>query len=492
MPAGLASFFFVLTVTSKAEPDSSEESRPLASLDERRLASLPIFQTHTWNGANVVPESDIEYRDQGTLDFYSRLVRASEASDTAPTASAGGMLPVMRTGRSDKSVSNLDVSGMIPILRSGRSDGLVPQMRTGRMDSSMSSMVPIMRTGRSDGLVPLMRTGRSSSASGELPLPVVYRTSRSREGMIPILRPGRSTYKNSFGHRVTYPSVSLHDFNSINAITTNHLDQHDRRRKRSIKRTNLNETNLLDADAGENVIIAWLSSSSNDDRVSTSSNCNDKAYINKKTRNKGKKSYYFNDDVSMFNRQTRQLIPNPRVGRRSDPNFHRLLFGNFATFTSATKSVKPILGPYFALTNSIEDESGPIMESSFDPIDLQVRAVYIPRFGKRGNSGTLSSLSSSSSSPANSAAALVSALKRASFQPRIGRSGILFQPRLGRASLDTWSDDSLPVDAMDETLMDTRSLRASFQPRIGRSVPSSKASIASPSSSSDSSSVSSA
>lgn len=100
------------------------------------------------------------------------------------------------------------------------------------------------------------------------------------------------------------------------------------------------------------------------------------------------------------------------------------------------------------------------MESSFDPIDLQVRAVYIPRFGKRG--------SSVPSSP-NSAAALASALKRASFQPRIGRSGILFQPRLGRASMDTWSDDSIP-DTLEDSLMDTRSLRASFQPRIGRSV----------------------
>lgn len=118
-----------------------------------------------------------------------------------------------------------------------------------------------------------------------------------------------------------------------------------------------------------------------------------------------------------------------------------------------------LVGPYFALTSSVEDDSASLLESSFDPIDLQVRAVYIPRFGKRFNSN---------SAPAGPAASLK---KASSFQPRIGRSGVFYQPRLGRSSLDTFADADVYDTFTDDFSLDPRSSRSTaFQPRIGRSV----------------------
>ena len=112
--------------------------------------------------------------------------------------------------------------------------------------------------------------------------------------------------------------------------------------------------------------------------------------------------------------------------------------------------------------------------SFFDPIDLQLRAMYIPRFGKR------------------SPATLTDMWKKSTFQPRIGRSN--FQPRVGRADLldSSFQPESLRdmfeeepsvskevsyghrVPSRDSILSSyfnpIRPVRASFQPRIGRSA----------------------
>ncbi|XP_054164752.1 uncharacterized protein LOC128962405 [Oppia nitens] len=111
---------------------------------------------------------------------------------------------------------------------------------------------------------------------------------------------------------------------------------------------------------------------------------------------------------NLFQRNARQLIPAPRVGRsghKSHNNHIQLLSG---------------------YSNSDDNDM------MVDPIDLQLRAAFIPRLGKRTTYKPIDRLSDSDDT-----------YKRAaSFTPRIGRAA--FTPRIGK--------------------------RASFVPRIGRSV----------------------
>lgn len=268
-------------------------------MDENRLASSSsssnFLNNHDWIDVAAASDAQNEYRDDfSQFDFYNRIVRSDDKS-------APGMLPVMRTGRSDPTVLRSDVTGMLPIFRAGRSESMVPMMRTGRMDNSMmSSMVPLMRTGRSDGIVPMMRTGRSSTP-GLVPFP---RTGRSaKEGMIPILRQGRSGIAKLFNNYYFYTTdchPSLHETNNSKQNVMNQQQKqlpHDERDKSSIEqKENENETKI-DFDDENNLIIAWLLSNSNNDDEMVS-----KKYSNSITS-------------STFKEHKRQLIPSPRFGR---------------------------------------------------------------------------------------------------------------------------------------------------------------------------------
>lgn len=107
------------------------------------------------------------------------------------------------------------------------------------------------------------------------------------------------------------------------------------------------------------------------------------------------------DEQDFFQRNVRQLIPSPRVGR------------------SATKLNDALIAGF----GSDYDLN--------DPIDVQLRAAFIPRLGKRANNNNVYGSDQ-----------WLRDLRAAAFTPRIGRAA--FTPRIGK--------------------------KASFVPRIGRSV----------------------
>ena len=109
-------------------------------------------------------------------------------------------------------------------------------------------------------------------------------------------------------------------------------------------------------------------------------------------------------EQDFFHRNARQLIPVPRVGR-SDNTYVQLISG----------------------LNSAEEDD------MVDPIDLrQLRAAFIPRLGKRGNSQTYDQLSDLED-VYKRAAAFTPRIGRAAFTPRIGKKSA-FVPRIGRSS----------------------------------------------------------
>lgn len=248
----------------------------------------------------------------------------------------------------------------------------------------------------------------SDELSGELakrqlvPLPRVGRAfwQMKRQGIIPSPRVGRSdpslTWQLAIAEAINNQNAK--HFQPMHVLPTSSRPSNDRQKR----------------------------SPQDQSEGTSASSASDELEMNKTFRD-----WLSNSNSGMtFNRNTRQLIPAPRVGRRSSGDYPNKGFDPVA-----------LLGSYFAAANSGEEDGS---EGS-DPIDLQLRAVYIPRFGKRAPYG---------SAPF---------LKRAAFTPRIGRA-VAFTPRLGRSS---WDDEA-------EDILEGRPARAAFTPRIGRSVRSEK------------------
>ncbi|CAG2176040.1 unnamed protein product [Oppiella nova] len=113
----------------------------------------------------------------------------------------------------------------------------------------------------------------------------------------------------------------------------------------------------------------------------------------------------FDVNPNFFERNVRQLIPAPRVGRSA--NTH-------------TNEMRLISG-----YNTVDDDD-------VDPIDLQLRAAFIPRLGKRTTHKSLDQ-SIDSDDIYKRAAAFTPRIGRAAFTPRIGKKAS-FVPRIGRSS----------------------------------------------------------
>ncbi|KAI1297275.1 hypothetical protein HDE_04768 [Halotydeus destructor] len=304
------------------------------------------------------------------------------------------VVPMARYGR----------ASVIPAPRVGRGGMVAPRVGRGGLVAPRVGRGGMVapRVGRGGLVAP--RVGRAFydyelfKRQGIIPGPRVGRT----VGVIPSPRVGRS-FPN-------YRDMMHFDFNSMkhdgdndnddddysSASSSNNNASHNvQRRKRSILEANDDEGIMTPS--GENIskdIRDWLMNGMSEHVLVPS---------------------------STFRRTVRQIIPSPRVGRRSD----RQPF-----------DLNKFLGSYFTVASN-EDEG----TDSSDPIDLQLRAVYIPRFGKRAPGGHL---------------------KRAAFTPRIGRA-VSFTPRLGRSSWDLGEPE-------DELFYEQRPLRGSFTPRIGRSV----------------------
>ena len=103
-------------------------------------------------------------------------------------------------------------------------------------------------------------------------------------------------------------------------------------------------------------------------------------------------------DVSQgfFQRNTRQLIPAPRVGRSG---------------ITHKNQIQLISG-----LNSAEDDD------MIDPIDLQLRAAFIPRLGKRSSLKGWNQLYDLDDPYKRASAAFTPRIGRAAFTPRIGKN----------------------------------------------------------------------
>jgi len=111
----------------------------------------------------------------------------------------------------------------------------------------------------------------------------------------------------------------------------------------------------------------------------------------------------------LFRRHARQLIPAPRVGKR------------FGASDSRTHLNNALLSGLSASASTDED--------SFDPIDLQVRAAFVPRIGKRFEE-TFGYSDGNINEFLKRAAAFTPRIGRAAFTPRIGKKAA-FTPRIG-------------------------------------------------------------
>ena len=377
------------------------------------------------------------------------MMRAGRSEGMVPMMRAGrseGMVPMARAGRSE---------GMVPMMRAGRSEGMVPMMRAGRSDG----IVPFPRAGRSDGMLPMLRAGRSDNADGMVPMPragrsegmvPMMRAGRS-EGMLPMMRAGRSDGLVPMA-RAGRSDGMLPLMRAGRSVSSAGSEMHVRSRRsipvmiieRASSSASANESN---ADARSNKSTADDENDSAEDLLDDIS-----LLVDSQTDEDDE------DELTGMKRFPRQIIPLPRVGRRSDPS----LKATAVTVTAARRSHRirhlllpheiHILTPLSGLASSASLDDG--SESGYydDPIDLQLRAMYIPRFGKR----SFSALSPILKKGGN----------KGTFQPRIGRGS--FQPRVGRAGEGWLMADDADYLTLDD-LMDMRSLRA-FQPRIGRSA----------------------
>lgn len=406
---------------------------------------LPIMRAGRSEGLMPFPRAG---RSDGLMPFP----RAGRSEGLMPFPRAGrsdGLMPFPRAGRSEGLMpfprAGRSSEGLVPMPRTGRSDGLVPIMRAGRSDGLM----PFPRAGRSDGMLPFPRAGRSDGGQGLLPMP---RAGRSDPGMLPMPRAGRSLPSDCIDPTDCYEMHESNfdgDTNSLENMDSVSVQRFLDRSKRSVS---LNESLKKDENATQTVAAHK--------NVPTTSENNSTEGTNEFILNGMtivlKPSLIMNDDDDVIGRRLmeRQWIEFEQKGfsfRYPLPSYPLL-------------SMMPSGAPssnFFS--NSLEDEMEP---SNLNPIDLQLRAVYIPRIGKR------TMVTSYGGNPRLSTAEW---LKRAgvsstgpAFQPRIGRSSF-FQPRTGRSG--PTEDDDLNVD---EVILDGRPARSSFTPRIGRSVKSQK------------------
>ncbi|CAG2108013.1 unnamed protein product [Medioppia subpectinata] len=119
----------------------------------------------------------------------------------------------------------------------------------------------------------------------------------------------------------------------------------------------------------------------------------------------------FDVNPYFFERNARQLIPAPRVGR------------SVASTNTHTNQMQLLSG-----YNSADDDD------VVDPIDLQLRAAFIPRLGKRTTHKTsYDQYSDSADDMFKRAAAFTPRIGRAAFTPRIGKKAS-FTPRIGRSA----------------------------------------------------------
>jgi hypothetical protein len=116
---------------------------------------------------------------------------------------------------------------------------------------------------------------------------------------------------------------------------------------------------------------------------------------------------WMNDHI--YQRQARQLIPVPRFGR------------------SGSTALKNQLISGLSSSNS---------DDMLDPIDLQLRAAFIPRLGKRTNNKLNANIDQKLWEDINEelkrTVALIPRVGRAAFVPRIGKKAA-FVPRIGRS-----------------------------------------------------------
>ena len=431
---------------------------------------LPLLRTGRSEGLLPMPRSG-RSSDQGLVP----MPRTGRSEGMLPFPRAGrseGMLPFPRAGRSE---------GMLPFPRAGRSEGMLPFPRAGRSEG----MLPFPRAGRSEGMLPFPRAGRSSNL-GMLPMPRTGRSEgivpfprsgRSTDGLVPMPRAGRSlsTYSYPDCSSESTDCIEMHDSLDPNLESENDdsVDNYDNPLQRILDRSkrSMNETSLTESSSQNETDLAKSVDSIKNSENETSSE----------------------DDESnrfVLNGMTIVLKPKPRImnpvsnddmmtlvadaAGRERLERHWIEFEKGFSFrypfpysptsrlssSLSTLPGSPASSSFFS--NSLEDE---LETNNLDPIDLQLRAVYIPRIGKRTQTGafTLPNFSTadwfkrtgtSGSGPA--------------FQPRIGRSSF-FQPRTGR-SMNGADDDDLNID---EVILDGRPARSSFTPRIGRSVHSS-------------------
>lgn len=113
-------------------------------------------------------------------------------------------------------------------------------------------------------------------------------------------------------------------------------------------------------------------------------------------------TWYWDDKFDLndfYQRETRQLIPSPRVGRNDDKFKNALITG--------------------------------LSEDDIDPIDLQLRAAFIPRIGKRSDGNLDENYAQTNNYFKHATAFVVPRFGRAAFTPRIGKRAA-FTPRIGR------------------------------------------------------------
>ena len=418
---------------------------------------LPIMRAGRSEGMLPFPRAGRSRTDQGLVPMPRTgrsegmlpFPRAGRSEGMLPFPRAGrseGMLPFPRAGRSD---------GMLPFPRAGRSEGMLPFPRAGRSDGQ--GLLPMPRAGRSEGILPFPRSGRSSSepAVDEDDMFQFSRDQRSTDGLVPMPRAGRS---------LPFPS-SLSDCSDSSDCSEMHesLD------------SNSEEDNFP-----PRYSLGRSKRSLNDSSVENKTgNEPPPESIPRKSDNSSSASHDVEDESNEFvlNGMTFVLKPKPRMmlsDYDEDGVFDRVGRGLERRWIEFEKAFsfrypipsRPLLYMSGApssnfFSNSLEDE----MESNnMDPIDLQLRAVYIPRIGKRTQSAAnigvpnfstpewFKRTGASGSGPA--------------FQPRIGRSSF-FQPRTGRSMNGATDDDELGVD---EVILEGRPSRSSFTPRIGRSV----------------------
>ena len=416
---------------------SAGEEERTSDVDSDLLYLLRDLLSRSYSAQSLMSRSARSDDTSGVVPM-PRVGRADGMLPMARAGRSGGLLPLPRSGRSDGMVPMPRVGrsggdggsadGMVPMPRAGRSGGMVPMVRAGRSEG----MVPMVRAGRSDGVVPMVRAGRSE---GMVPM---VRAGRS-DGVVPMVRAGRGD------SMLPLPRVGRSLTEAHAAAAQSHV-----RNRRSIpvlvikgdgSESPANESNadarsdnshlneISDSPADEYGLLVMTEDADDEKDGDDSSSTDAKA---------GGK------------RLPRQLIPLPRVGKRPDPGIekrrspHRVLL---------LPNQVHLLTPFAGLAASASREDGTDAGYFDDPIDLQLRAMYIPRFGKR------------SFSP-------VSILKKGgnkgTFQPRIGRGS--FQPRVGRSGEGWLMADDSDYLTLDD-LVDIRSVRASaFQPRIGRST----------------------